>query len=151
MANIFALRDSSLNAFLFSEVGTEANGTKLTILSLLARLGKDPWVEAAAWAGVPKNTAITLLTGAISQMPPSQQALDDAHMTAVRLVALLPGRETDNLPAFLPPVLATIPKSAVLVFVFAALFLVCSAWLTVGPRSGAIHTLPDAPIALSPK
>ena len=40
MANIFALRDLSLNAFLFSDVGVEANGTSLTILSLLARLGK---------------------------------------------------------------------------------------------------------------
>lgn len=36
MANIFALRDTGLNAFLFSDTGREFNGTGLTILSLLA-------------------------------------------------------------------------------------------------------------------
>lgn len=71
MANISALRDSSLNAFLFSDVGMEPNGNGLTILSLLARLGKDPWEEAAAWARKPKDAAICLLTDSISQMPPN--------------------------------------------------------------------------------
>ena len=40
MANIFALRDLSLNAFLFSDVGVEANGTSLTILSSVGSSGE---------------------------------------------------------------------------------------------------------------
>ena len=43
----FALKNSGLNEFLFAEVGIELNGSPLTILSILARLGQDPWVEAA--------------------------------------------------------------------------------------------------------
>ena len=42
------------------------NGTGLTILSLLARLGKDPRDEAAAWSRQPKDAAIAALTDSIS-------------------------------------------------------------------------------------
>ena len=41
----FALRNSGLDQFLFAEVGTELNGSSLTVLSTLARLGKDPWLR----------------------------------------------------------------------------------------------------------
>jgi hypothetical protein len=43
-SNAFALKNSGLNEFLFAEVGIEANGTPLTILSVLARLGLVPRV-----------------------------------------------------------------------------------------------------------
>lgn len=46
-SDVFALKKSGLEAFLYADVGIEANGSMLTILSLLARLGKDPWTEAA--------------------------------------------------------------------------------------------------------
>ena len=42
-ADVFVFKNSGLNAFLFAEVGTELNGSPLTILSVLARLGQDPW------------------------------------------------------------------------------------------------------------
>ncbi len=153
MANIFALRDSSLNAFLFSDVGVEANGTGLTILSLLARLGKDPWTEAAAWARKPKDAAIRLLTDSISQMPPNQQALDDAHLTASRLVDLLPAPATNviRVPGSLPSSLAAIPKSTLLVVVYAVLFVAFGSWLAVGPKSEAIGTFAANPVTTPTK
>ena len=40
------LRRSGRNEFLFAPVGTEANGMTLSVVSLLARLGSDPWLEA---------------------------------------------------------------------------------------------------------
>jgi hypothetical protein len=86
----FALQNSSLNAFLFAEVGTEQNGSRLTILSTLARLGKDPWAQAAEWARMPNATMIECLTLSIAQMPLCQRSLADARVTAGRLVALLP-------------------------------------------------------------
>jgi hypothetical protein len=140
MSDIFALRDSSLNAFLLSDVGVEANGTRLTILSLLARLGKDPWIEAAAWADKPRDTAIMLLTNSISQMPPNQQALDDARQTASRLIGLLPSRDTVRVRASVQPALAAIPRSTVLTLVLAALFIAFSVWLAVAPNSAATGT-----------
>ena len=52
--NIFALKNSGLDAFLYADVGTEPNGSTLTILSMIARLGRDPWAEAANWATLPR-------------------------------------------------------------------------------------------------
>jgi hypothetical protein len=89
-SDAFALKNSGLNAFLFAEVGTELNGSPLTILSILARLGRDPWAEAARWAEMPKPAMIDCLAYSIAQMPLCPQALVEARVTASRLVMLLP-------------------------------------------------------------
>jgi len=103
----FALTNSDLNAFLFAEVGTELNGSALTILSVLARLGEDPWVEAARWAKMPKSAAVDCLSQSIDKMPLGLLALADTSATASRLVLLLPlqnqavenaGGETNHVP-----------------------------------------------------
>jgi hypothetical protein len=86
----FALKNSGFNAFLFAEIGTEQNGSSLTILSTLARLGKDPWAQAAEWARMPNATMIECLTQSIAQMPLCPRALANARVTAGRLVVLLP-------------------------------------------------------------
>jgi hypothetical protein len=91
-SNLSTLKNSGLNKFLFAEVGTELNGSPLTILSMLARLGKDPWAEAARWTRLPKTVMIDCLAGSISQMPLSPQAIIDARITAVRLILLLPSQ-----------------------------------------------------------
>jgi len=88
----FALKNSGLNAFLFAEVGTEQNGSTLTILSTLARLGKDPWAQAAEWARMPSAKTVDSLTQSISQMPLCEGGLKDARATAGRLVLLLPAQ-----------------------------------------------------------
>jgi hypothetical protein len=46
----FVLRNSDLNKFLFADVGSEPNGMTLSVVSLLARLGHDPWREAGQLA-----------------------------------------------------------------------------------------------------
>lgn len=86
----FALQNSGLNAFLFAEVGMEQNGSTLTMLSTLARLGKDPWAQAAEWARMPKAAMVECLAGSIMQMPLCPRALDEARATASRLAMLLP-------------------------------------------------------------
>jgi hypothetical protein len=90
--DVFALEKSGLNPFLFAEVGTELNGSTLTILSVLARLGQDPWAEAARWARLPKAAVVDGLTASILRMPLSTQALANAHATAARLILLLPSQ-----------------------------------------------------------
>jgi hypothetical protein len=89
-SDIFALKDSSFNAFLFADVGTEDNGSELTILSVLARLGKDPWAEAALWAQEPASATIDSLAACLGCMPLSRRSLENARATASRLVELLP-------------------------------------------------------------
>src|SRR5580698_172144 len=96
-SDVFALKNSGLERFLFAEVGTEMNGSPLTVLSVLARLGQDPWAQAAQWVSLPKAMRIDRLTRSIAQMPLSEQALRDIDQTATRLILLLPMEVT--LPA----------------------------------------------------
>jgi hypothetical protein len=86
----FALKSSNLNPFLFADVGTEINGSTLTMLSVLARLGQDPWAEAARWTTLPRAAALECLTQSIGKMPLDQLALAERRATAARLILLLP-------------------------------------------------------------
>jgi len=70
--------------------GPEANGSPLTILSALSRLGRDPWAEAAGWTKLPPASIIDRLADCISQMPLRPPALAEARTTAARLILLLP-------------------------------------------------------------
>jgi hypothetical protein len=86
----FALRRSRLNEFLFATVGTEANGMPLSLVSVFARLGNDPWWEAGRLASLPKSEAIENLARTISEMPTSVWPLPTATTIATNLIALLP-------------------------------------------------------------
>ena len=86
----FALKNSGLDAFLYADVGTELNGSPLTILSVLARLGQDPWAEAAKWAALPRAGVVESLAQSIARMPLVPSALSQTRATAERLVQLLP-------------------------------------------------------------
>jgi hypothetical protein len=151
MSEIFALRDSGLSPFLFSNVGMEANGTDLTVLSLLARLGKDPWTEAAAWSLKPRNAAIESLSDSISQMPPNQQALEDAHVTASRLVLLLPPQGASSDAATRLPGLASTPRAGLLALCFVSLFLAFNILMMARLKSEAPLAPAALPVAASTK
>ena len=88
----FALRRSGLNEFLFAPVGIEANGMTLSLVSVFARAGNDPWVEAGRLAGLPKSEATESLARSIAGMPASIWPLQAAMAIADRLVALLPAK-----------------------------------------------------------
>ncbi len=88
-----ALQHSDLNPFLFADVGRELNGSTLTMLSVLARLGGDPWDEAARWAKLPKAAAIECLITSIAGFPLIPQTGSDPRTNAARLVLLLPTPE----------------------------------------------------------
>jgi hypothetical protein len=90
--DVTALQRSDLNAFLFADVGTEANGMILSVASVLARQGNDPWREAGRLADLPKSEATDSLARTIAGMPRSLWGLPDAVVIAVRLTGLLPAR-----------------------------------------------------------
>lgn len=100
MANTdcFTFATSQLNPFLFAEVGTEANGSALTVLSLLARQGKDAWAEAASWVRLPRADVIATLARSIAAAPLAAPDHDAAPATAARLVLLLPERGQATAP-----------------------------------------------------
>jgi hypothetical protein len=88
--DVFALRQSDLNGFLFAEVGVETNGMALSVLSAFARLGMDPWQEAGRLAMLPRAAAVDGLARTIVSMQASPWSLPDATAIAARLVSLLP-------------------------------------------------------------
>jgi hypothetical protein len=90
--DVTALQRSDLNQFLFADIGTEANGMTLSVMSVFARLGADPWTEAGRLATLPKAAAADSLASMIAGMPKSLWALPDASVIAVRLISLLPAR-----------------------------------------------------------
>ena len=99
-SNIFLLQETGLTPFLHAEIGTEENGAALTMLSFLARLGQDPWAEAARLERLPHEAVTKHLTDLIRQLPLRQPAPDDAEQVAARLIELLPTRKDvpDKMP-----------------------------------------------------
>ncbi len=142
--NASALDDSSLKTFLFAEVGTELNGSPLTILSVLARLGEDPWAEAGRWAKLPKAASVDRLAQCVAQMPLAPQAVAEARATAARLTELLPSqasapRTAQKAVKAPKPILS---RWVLVAVVGAALVSgVASSLLISGPRSDGIVPL----------
>ena len=66
----FNLHHSDLQEFLFAPIWNEKNGTPLSILSALARLGMDPWGEAARLADMPRAGAASALAAILAKLPP---------------------------------------------------------------------------------
>jgi len=98
---------AELDAFLFSDVGPDARGLQLTVLSLLARLGFDPRMEALRLRQLPDEAAESALTASIEALPEGGWSAFDAHATAVRLLAKLPKRGSDSADGAQSPRLAT--------------------------------------------
>ena len=88
---VYSLGHSEFNGFLFSLVGEEKNGNQLTVLSALARLGLDPWGEAARLSKLKKEAAISTLAAAIATLPEGDWTVSDSRSIAACLVARLPG------------------------------------------------------------
>ena len=106
-----ALPRSNLNDFLFANVGLEARGMTLSVISALARQGLDPWREAGRLADLPNAEATDSLARTIVGMPQSLWNLADATVIAGRLTGLLPGRSAKasaspvtSKASWLPPV-----------------------------------------------
>jgi hypothetical protein len=140
MANTdaFALQQSGFNAFLFPLVGTEPNGMTLSLVSVFARAGNDPWLEAGRLAGSSKSEATESLARSIAGMPTSIWPLQAAIAIADRLIALLPTRSNRAAQTRSVPVVnAKTGRSLGIAFV-----LVCR--MHAGFRSRPLHHIGSA-------
>jgi hypothetical protein len=90
-SDAFVLQHSDLNDFLYADLGG-ADGAMLTVLSLLARLGLDPWHEAGRIAKLPRKAAISRLAMMMAEASECSQSPECAISTSARLVLLLPPR-----------------------------------------------------------
>jgi hypothetical protein len=88
----FALGHSEYNPFLFCPIDDEEGEVPLTVLSALARLGVDPWQEAARLSALPRDVAAQSLAEAIAKLPSKACEAASLAATATRLVSWLPAR-----------------------------------------------------------
>ena len=83
--------------FLFATVGDEIDGMPLSTISMLTRLGFDPWQEAGRLASMVKQEAIGQLTLIIARLPGTNWVDERRTEIAGNLINLLPHRaEREN-------------------------------------------------------
>jgi len=80
---------TDLNDFLFSPIANDASGMHLTVLSVLARSGVDPWDEAAKLAALSSESATQKIVQLLAQVPNGPTPGDQTASMAARLVAQL--------------------------------------------------------------
>jgi hypothetical protein len=85
------------DVFLFAQIGSDGSGLPLSVVSVLARLGLDPWHEAAHLASLSPNAATQKLVSILGISHNASMSSSDIPSIATRLVALLP-RPTATLP-----------------------------------------------------
>ncbi len=113
-----------LEGFLLSDVGIQPNGMPLTVLSLLARMGVDPWGEAERLSVLPNESAVSWMAAAISHSSPYSWKKSDVTALASHLVDRLPAHSHD--PRFEISIangLETIPVWMVVLYVVISVFL----------------------------
>jgi hypothetical protein len=87
---------AEFNEFLFAPIGEDRNGMLVSVLSALARLDVDPWLEAAKLAQLPGETATQRLASLIDSLNDRDTSSLDPTKIAARLIALLPRQAGSN-------------------------------------------------------
>src|ERR1700738_4013881 len=93
---------TQFDCFLFAPVCEDLNGLKVSVLSALARINRDPWKKAALLAAMPKAKAEMSLVSSLDLAAASGWDPAQANMISARLVSLLPQSE----------ITATVPSGA---------------------------------------
>jgi len=125
---------TDFDAFLFAPVGEDTNGMPLTLLTVLARLGVDPWEEAAELARLSLEPALQRLTSRLEAMPHGRPAsAAETVNIATRLMELLHRAPSRKKSAPEPLPLATVIKQpdrlkVAIYFLIALLFLFVGEW-----------------------
>lgn len=95
------------DGFLYAQLGEDDRGHAVSMLSALARLGFDPWDEAAALADLPRDGATTRLNDHLTRLGDLPGLGAEQATILPRLIALLP-RTAPRASG------ATVPQLAVL-------------------------------------
>jgi len=83
---------SGLDTFMYAFVGEDRNGSMVTVLSTLARLGLDPWKEASDLAALSEDAALSRLTVLLARVHDVPALVGEHKNIAQKLVAHLPTR-----------------------------------------------------------
>jgi hypothetical protein len=85
-----------LDNFLFAEIGEEKDGIQLSMISVLTRLGLDPWDEAGRLSALSRPEAGQQLGRLIAELPDACRPLAEAREIAARLVEQLPRNDSNR-------------------------------------------------------
>jgi hypothetical protein len=117
---------SQFDDFLYASIGEDDHGMLVSVLSTWARMGLDPWQEAANLAQLPAEAAAEKLAALLAVLPQGSVAYLDPPAVAARLTGLLPRRTKANAPPGRTPLgiqSRTLPPAIVAVFFFMAIML----------------------------
>lgn len=128
-------QDPRYERFLFAPVGEDRRGASATVLSMFARLGVEPWAEAAGLAKLPERAARQRLETLIEHFHDMSTRVADRGPTVSGLLTFLPTQaksvrsSSDGASAGL----AIPPQGSPFYWVIAAtLFVGCVAMLAQG-------------------
>jgi len=139
------LEQPQFDDFLYAAVGEQANGMPMSVISALAWLGIDPWVEAARLAGMPRSSAAAALAPMIGRLPGRQRSRADAQTIADRLVKLLPGPEAATVAVAAP---AASARGRILPLIGASLVVAVLIGIAIGSgMSGGLFAPAVAPVS----
>ncbi len=83
-------QDPQYEPFLSAPVGEDRHGTSVTVLSMLARLGVDPWGEASDLAKLPEGAARQRLEELMTRFNDVSTPVPDRSRIVLKLLAFLP-------------------------------------------------------------
>lgn len=98
-----AMLRKDFDEFLFAPVGQDFDGSPLTLATGLARLGFDPWEEAAELAKMAQEPAMQRLASRLEAMPNRTASVEDTVNATIRLFALLHRSVPQKAPLRVPP------------------------------------------------
>ncbi len=136
--------------FLGAPIGEDRNGTTLSVLSALARLDVDPWLEATSLARMPREAATERLTALIDALPREPASAIPSQTSAADLVALLPKSKTPSVRSSDKAFAATGLREQQIVMALGAfaitmlIVFAISALFSPGPGNGANPLAPRA-------
>jgi hypothetical protein len=137
---------AAYNEFLFATVGEDRNDMPLSVVSALARLDLDPWLEAAELARMPAHGAAQRLSALLESVSYGRSVEAGQDGLAAKLVSLLPSPASTSGQALVHGADGATPHIFRSVWIMQLLILASMAIsLVVGREAPGAHGTPSAP------
>jgi hypothetical protein len=130
--------------FLFARINEDSEATPLSVLSVLARLGVDPWEEAAKLAQLPRISASKRLVAFIVATPGAPSAYLNAKTVCDRLIDLLPSPAGVSIPPHKERGTRALTKSRFVIWPVVIAVILAIQWIVISRQSTTPANEPHA-------
>jgi hypothetical protein len=122
---------------------------QLSVVSAPARLGVDPWREAATLAGLPREAAIQRLTTLIAELPGGTPAHPGPATNIAALIAYLPRRAGSTIATPQGTFDAGArSRSLAIAYVLFMILMLGTQWIAASHESADAMAIPADPLSL---